>query len=308
MPFFTPAGGGRGGYFEEGEADNTFASVSARDTYAAANAGWLAKYDANPRWFVRVGADPNYTLYVRRGSAWIALSQAVPGPRGLPGAKGDPGDDAAVNAANVLDAIDAFNAGQVTRARGYLSLTANNIAVELNAQAGEQGAVQLVYSALAGLPTIPDVTGLQDAAEVRTLIGTALAAAVTGNTEEGIEVTYDPDDGTFDFVVEGARSGTHTRYVAASADNAFTAAEFLGSSTTDQLTLPAFAENRYVAFAIPNDQPDLTTIRQQGGSLNQIGAFERVAGTLRIGGQPYKVWRSRNVLLPAVSGTTWTVS
>ena len=305
--------GGGGDLFEEGAPTNTFATTGARDAYASANANWLANYDAQPRWFVRVGSDPNYTLYTRRGSTWIALTQVASGPRGVagaPGAPGAPGSDATVNAANVDAALRAMNAGMIAGVRTSWAIDAANLAVQLNALPAGQ---RIDYTDLDNPPTIPDVSNLQTATQVGGIIDTWAGAAVTGNTETNIVVTYDPVTRKFNFVAEAGGgtppARTHTSYAGASADTTFTAAEFTSSATGGTLTLPTFTADRYVAFAIPDSEPDLTDIRSGAmGAFNQITNFQRIPGTITINGVAHKAWRSDDAFLPATSGSTWVIS
>lgn len=102
---------------------------------------------------------------------------------------------------------------------------------------------------------------------------------------------------------------THTRRLGISADNAFTAAEFTVSSTSGNLTFPASISpaSVYIAFAVPATTDDLTAITPIGG-FNEILEFERVPGTLTIGGVEYKVWRSAFTwIATAIQGTTWNL-
>ena len=104
----------------------------------------------------------------------------------------------------------------------------------------------------------------------------------------------------------------HTRYAALSEDSTFTAPEFTAagtssSSQTNELIVPAFTANRYLAFAIPNDQPDLGSIQEAGSSFDSFTFFERILGTIDIAGVVHKVWRSTDALLPAAE-KTWEIA
>lgn len=82
MPFPGTRGRGRGGSaaYGLGPATNTFADVSARDTYAGANAAWLTEYNDNRGFWIRVG-----TALQRRnaaGTAWETVTPVVQGPPG----------------------------------------------------------------------------------------------------------------------------------------------------------------------------------------------------------------------------------
>ena len=103
MPLY---GGGRrsGGKqaFRSGPPTNEFGSASAnalqartaRDTYAAAHADWLAEYDADPGLFIVLLVGTTETLQVRRSGGWVDARGLAVGPRGGQGPQGDPGTDA----------------------------------------------------------------------------------------------------------------------------------------------------------------------------------------------------------------------
>ena len=76
----------------------------------------------------------------------------------------------------------------------YIQITGNNDTLPANT------VVKIYLSVVRGDPGGGPGGGLTEA-QANTLISEALAAAVTSNTETGIVVTYDPADGTFDFVV-----------------------------------------------------------------------------------------------------------
>ena len=105
----------------------------------------------------------------------------------------------------------------------------------------------------------------------------------------------------------------HTNYAALKATNTFVAADFTAvgssaSSTTSAITVPAFAADSYLAFAIPDSQPDLTDIRETGSAFSSFSSFERVAGTIMIGGEAHKVWRSTIEFLANSNAQSWTVT
>ena len=113
----------------------------------------------------------------------------------------------------------------------------------------------------------------------------------------GITLTYDDDAGTLTITATGGSNiGSHTRYWGRSADTDFVATEFTGgtgaSATGDTITIPTYTGNSYMAFAVPDDTGDITGITLDG--IQQIGAFDRVAGTMQINSTAYKVWRSIN--------------
>ena len=106
---------------------------------------------------------------------------------------------------------------------------------------------------------------------------------------------------------------THTNYAALKATNTFAAADFTAagssaSSTTSAITVPAFAADSYLAFAVPDSQPDLTDIRETGSAFSSFSSFERVAGTITIGGEAHKVWRSTVEFLANSNEQGWTIT
>ena len=235
VPLTGPAGstGPRGNPGIDGtDATVTSASVStAFDAFDAAQ-----KTSARTTLNVEDGATSDQT-----GSEIIGLIEAEPAGSKLSyasGLDGTPTIPTQQTAADIIGLIEAEPAGS------KLSYT----------------------SGLDDTPSIPDVTAFRTAAQVSSAISAALAAAVTNNTETGITVTYNAGDGTYDFVVTQQGGGqpparTHQSYAGASADTTFTASEFTSSATGGTLQLPTFTADRYIAFAIPNDQPDITDIR-----------------------------------------------
>ena len=294
-------------------------AVSASNAIIFPDAGGTGQYD------VYVGRDASNDLLVASGSQSAVLVCHM--DYLLPGAV------ASVGPENVTAAIERAQAAQDARILTALGIeggaTGDMTPAEIIAAFRAANAEWDYAQDITNEPSIPSLAnywdrdqiatalttataGLQDADEVNTLIGNALAAAVTGNTEVGITVTY--ANGKYSFRVTAQGGGgsvpTHTRYVAAKATTSFVEADFTGgtSSTTDTITLPTFTANRYIAIAVPDDTGDITSIVQQGGSRNQIGAFTRVAGTIQIGGVAYKVWRSNSRFLPVTSGVNYTIA
>ena len=259
--------------------------------------------------------------------AWVQRPGA--GVAGATGPRGLPGSDATVTTAAVETAIEGADATEVAAMLTALGVeegaSGDMTPAEIIAAFRAVGAQWDWATDVDDRPTIPSVTGLldatavqalidaggfQSAGEVGTAIQTALAAAVTGNTEVGIDVSY--ADGKYSFRVTAPGGGgavpTHTRYAAAKATTDFTAADFTGgtSATDNTITVPTFSANRYLAFAVPDSAADLTDIRQQGAAFG--GAYTRVAGTIQINGEAYKVWRSDGLVTPAYSGLTFVLS
>lgn len=90
------AGTAVGGGLVLGPATNAFsaattaAAETARDTYATANATWLAQYDANATFVIVITETTGNTttFQARRNNAWSDVTPVVRGPRGQRGAQG----------------------------------------------------------------------------------------------------------------------------------------------------------------------------------------------------------------------------
>lgn len=81
-------------------------------------------------------------------------------------------------------------------------------------------------------------------------------------------------------------------------------AEYQSSQT---IAIPTFANSRYVVIAQLASEPDISSIMI--GGLEQVGTFEKVAGTAQVGGQTFEFYYSRNTLLGSVvSGTELTIT
>ena len=95
MPITIPGGSGGGAGFTLGPPTNIFtgadksAAETARDTYASANAAWLAVYDANSSFFIRLDYGTTETFQARNGTAWFDVSGVVQGDPGAVGAQGE---------------------------------------------------------------------------------------------------------------------------------------------------------------------------------------------------------------------------
>ena len=106
-------GGAGGGGLTLGPPQNQFtganraAAQSARDTYATANADWLAQYDAEPTFTIILTWGTTTIYEARRGGAWADVTGLVRGPAG---AKGDPGTDGTVADGLQVDAAVFWSA------------------------------------------------------------------------------------------------------------------------------------------------------------------------------------------------------
>ena len=134
-----------------------------------------------------------------------------------------------------------------------------------------------------------------DTAGVNALIAAALTAAVTGNTETGIAVTYNAADGTFDFVIQAAPQ-THTNFVGITDGelSAVVIADFTVSGDTAALTIPAYQGSRRLLFARPASEADPSAVYlyQSGNrnTVNQLSTFTKATSTLMLGGEAHNWW------------------
>ena len=218
--------GGGGSGFALGPRQNEFANAAARDAYANANAAWLALYNADRGNWIRVVDVAQIQRRNAAGTGWEDVSGVIEGRRGPIGPQGPAqsiqtivnGIDALLGSnqwrsrlsgAGLIAAIDAATGGQVWRAAPTVLRNAQQTIALLDAALGSQDWR----------------TGGVDPTAVNQLIQAALEAAVEGNTETGITVTY--RGGKLDFVVGQVGPVSHPdAYIAWSTDAAFSAAEF----------------------------------------------------------------------------------
>ena len=145
---------------------------------------------------------------------------------------------------------------------------ARNDAQSSQIQAGQSAsAAGASASAAAAAQTAAEAA--RDAAQAQTGFTAALTNAVTGNTETGIDATVDAD-GKLNLVVTGGGTPpvvAHARYVAltlavpvdAAGSGLSSTTTTAPSSDTEDVTIPVFAENRYLTFTRQADlaAPDL---------------------------------------------------
>ena len=175
-------------------------------------------------------------------------------------------------------------------------------------------------AALAKLVGIEDGATANSVASIKILIQTALAAAVTGNTETRISVAYN-NDGTIDFAVDDfptqAEFDTLIARVAAleGAPPAATDLVYFGWKPTNVIdtadldnTLarvnsdsdfenewPANDVNAYMFVAVRQADGKPTELYRGGNPVNQIALFDRQAGTIDdAGGNAHIIIVSQN--------------
>ena len=148
--------------------------------------------------------------------------------------------------------------------------------------------------------------------QINTLIQTALAAAVTSNTETGIIVTYNTD-GTIDFVVSGGGGGgggggvgivTDDIYFGLSTDDTPQGSELTIAGVAGVGTIPAF-NNRYMLIARLATEDDILSVMfsdDQSG-LNQAAAFTKYSSTVvpTVESEAFNVWVSNQLLTQAAA-------
>ena len=160
-------------------------------------------------------------------------------------------------------------------------------------------------AALAKLAGIAAGATANSAASIMALIQAALAAAVTANTETRIAVTHN-NDGTIDFVVNdfptqaefdallarvatlegGMPTPTDLVYFGWKATNVITTADLdatlarVNSDSDFENEWPANNVNAYVFVAVRQADGEPTELYRGGNPVNQIGLFDRQAGTI----------------------------
>ena len=122
-------GGGGGGAFALGPAQNTFgddttadraAAEALRDAYAAANADWLAQYDANLSFWIRLVWNGGAVEQRRSGAAWQDVTNVIRGRAGTPGDDGAAGGGAFETTGIVLDLTSVAIDTDVLMATGLM--------------------------------------------------------------------------------------------------------------------------------------------------------------------------------------------
>lgn len=159
MPF--PGALGRGGgasAYGLGPPTNTFADATARDAYATANASWLAEYNGNRFFWIRVGTDIQRRNAA--GTAWENVTAVVQGPAGpLPTKATNTDVDTETDDTRYMTVLKTFRAigrrvrNASTTVRGIVLLARNE---DVDASESDTSRVVTVASAkrlIARLPT-----------------------------------------------------------------------------------------------------------------------------------------------------------
>ena len=136
-------------------------------------------------------------------------------------------------------------------------------------------------------------SGITESA-ANTLIQTALAASVTGNTETGIVVTYNADE-TVDYIIQAAPQ-THTNFVGITTGelSAVVIADFTVSGITAALTIPAYTGSRRLLFARPASEADPSAVylylSGNRNTVNQLSTFTKSVSAIQLGGESHNWW------------------
>lgn len=330
-------GGGAGislggaGALRLGPATNAFsgstrtAAETARNTYATANASWLAIYDADPTLIITLSwtSPSSETAYQsRRSSAWYDVTAAIRGPTGATGAQGPAGSDGQPGA-DGMDGADGLTEAEVDErvgvnlAAAVSGNTEEGITVTYNTGDGTidfSALTQVQRNWLNSLAALSggDRTFLIDFANNASFSNIQGFDALSGGTlslryndTSGTERTWDVDLSS----LESSEPATNTRYLAVKTTTTFTAGDFTGgeSSTDGTFTIPSFTDDQvYVGIAQPSADDDLTSI--EIANFEQIGAFTKATSTLTISGVEYEYWVSDHAQEDHIIGVAVEVS
>ena len=182
-------------------------------------------------------------------------------------------------------------------------------------------------AALAKLVGISAGATVNSVASINALIQAALAAAVAGNTETRITVTYN-NDGTIDFVVDdfatraefdaltarvtalegGSPPATDLVYFGWKPTNVIGAADLdntlarVNSDADFENAWPPNDVNAYMFVAVRQADGEPTELYRDPNPINQIGAFDRQAGTVDdAGGNAHIVIVSQSMFVISVN-------
>ena len=144
----------------------------------------------------------------------------------------------------------------------------------------------------------------QTADQVMALVRAGIEAAVSNNTETGIDVTWN-DDGTLDFVVSSSGQPVvmDDIYFGTSVDDTAESAEFTIAAVSGVGTIPAYTGNRHHLIARLASEDDIVSVTYSNDPtmLNSVGGFTKQAGTIMPPGETeeFSVWISNHALTNA---------
>ena len=294
MPVYAAEGvGGGGGGLTLGPPTNSFtaatraAAETARNTYATANASWLASYDDEATYTIIIAwpATPTNTIYqARRSSSWADVTGLVRGPTGAIGAQGRFLVYEYINAATGPTA--APTGGTFVRSTGTLTTSTGYAAVPSTPATGEttyraeavvnpgtdSNSVTLTWSVPAELPAYAVVALADASATAAAASATAAASSATAAAGSAALVTsYSGpaailDDVAFesnnaDFTVTGWREYDFLQVVLRDSDA--TTQFTRPASLIDTVTLDSIGEAR----AAVNNNDEIRLSRTAGSDV-----------------------------------------
>ena len=132
------------------------------------------------------------------------------------------------------------------------------------------------------IPAAPSVAGLLNRMQVLSILQ---AAAGTG-------LTYNSQSNTLNVSGTGGADThrTHYRIAGISDDSTFTASELTVTSQNANIVLPTYSGNRYIAIGVEANTDAISDLEIGGFSV--LTSFERVPGTIAVGGRTYIIYRS----------------
>ena len=211
MPIGVPGGSGGGGGLTLGPPTNTFngatraAAEAARDAYAAANAAWLAQYDAEPTYTIIVSwpvAPANTVYQSRRGNAWADVTGLVRGPKGAEGEQARFVVYAYINASAAPAAAPV--GGTFVQSTGVLTVPVGYTAIPASPPSGEEtyrteavvnpetaanDSIDLVWSVPAILPAYSAATAAEAARDRAEQYATETQDIAVGSPKGDLWVT-----------------------------------------------------------------------------------------------------------------------
>ena len=333
MPFAFGGTGTGGSGFSLGPVQNEFATNAARDTYATANATWLAQYNGNRAFWIRVGgAAGEIQRRNSAGTGWEVVTGIVSGRAGadstVAGPAGPGVPDAGAEhdvlrkatatdqdtewftapwrtAAQVTAAIVSYGyqtAAQVTTAitgYGYQTATQVQTAVDAATTALRDG-VSASFDTLAEL-----AAGLAERARLD-------GATFTGSVS-GITPTADAHFATKAYVDSAVGSGGGTPvvmddlYFGTSDDDTPEASELSIMGSGGEGIIAAYAGHKHHLIARLASEGDITSVvySDDPSMDNAIGAFTKWGATLTPPGETvaYSVWITNQALSNAADVT-----
>ena len=214
-----------------------------------------------------------------------------------------PGDITIQNSANVLYAVSATYDGNT----GFVTVAGNVLAgydgssdteraevvagLRLYASGGKIAIRAAGSSQVSGLA----IWIVQSQALVNAMISRVPVAlnrisqggATAGQTLRWSGTAWAPADGV-------SHPGSHNRYIGWSVSAAVTAGEIAVADdtayTTDVLTIPRRSNNGYLFFMVPESVGAPNAAYFDGNSHDILGAFDRIAGTVSVGGTDYIIY------------------